>query len=488
MRYRIPNATRSLTWIAACLFACLCTAGCGGGGVSTSQMLPGPVTTSLPALVAVNQSTVNLSTSVATNAILRQPAAGASHVGVVIIHPFSDYSSFEACNDLAARGMTTLCVNTVWTNNEFGYYGFEQHAPAIAAAVRYLRSMSNISKVLLLGHSMGGPMMAFYENVAENGTSVCTGPEKIIPCVTTNLTGLPAADGLIIFDSHLGESLATYTYVDPAVQNNTLGQRDPTLDMFTSANGYNAATNGAAYAPTFISSFLAAQAARNAQLLTQAQSLLTNERTATGNAADLGDDIPFSVVGATAARLWQPDLQLLACTQNPVTLLSHNGTRPVQVVCSVRPPSGAGALTADSPKATLNVNVHIWLGAHSLRSTGTYNQTNNDLTGIDYTSTATSSVGNITGVSKPFLIVGNSGHYFIRPDEIIYQTARMADKTIAMEEGSVHGGTECTACETLLGLATPAPVASGSPPTYGYYGNTFGRTMDYMAEWIRQRY
>ena len=85
----------------------------------------------------------------------------------------------------------------------------------------------------------------------------------------------------------------------------------------------------------------------------------------------------------------------------------------------------------------------------------------------------------------PFLIVGNGAHYFIRPDEIIYQTARMADKTFAIEEGAVHGGTECTACETARGLATPGP---GPSPQYGYYGDTFGRTMDFMAEWMGSRF
>lgn len=444
-----------------------------------------PVPTKPPPLVAVTQTTVNLGTPVATNAILRRPVTGVSHVGVVIIHPFSDYSSFPACNDLAARGFTTLCVNTMWTNNEYGYYGFEQHVPAIRAAVQYLRSLANIKDVVLLGHSMGGPMMAFYQNVAEHGPGVCTGPEKIVPCVTTNLAGLPRADGLIIFDSHLGEALATFTYVDPAVVDNAMGVREPGFDMFSAANGYVASGNSATYSSSFIQGFLAAQATRNMRLLEQAQNLLEAERTATNDPTELGDDIPFTVVGATAARLWQPDLRLLACTQQPVTLLSHDGTRKMQRVCSVRVPSGAGAAAAEGSSATINTNVHVWLGAHAMRTAGTYDQTSNDLAGIDYRSTATSSVGNITGVSVPFLIVGNGAHYFIRPDEIIYQTARMRDKTFAIEEGAVHAGTECTACEAARGLATPEP---GPSPQYGYYGDTFGRTMDFMAEWLGSRF
>ncbi len=471
--------------LASLVFLSLGLSGCGGGGRTTVPALPVPV--SVPssgpiALVSTQVTSLNLGTPVATAAKLRVPVSGDNHVGIVIMHPFSSYVDFQGCDALAQRGFTTLCVDSAYTNKQTTYYGYEQHVPAIAAAVQYLRSQPTIKKVLLFGHSMGAPMMAFYQNVAENGMGVCTGPEKIIPCVTTNLLGLPAADGIILFDSHLGESLATFTYVDPAVINNTLGQRDPTLDMFSAANGYNAATNGAFYTDAFVQSFLAAQAARNALLISQAQNLLAQERTVAGDPTKMGDDIPFTVVGASAARIWQPDVNLLACTQQPIIFLSQSGRRPMQLGCSVRPPSGA-ATSGLSASSTLNVNVHIWLGAHALRTKGPYSQTNNDLTGIDYTSTATSSVGNITGVSKPMLILANSGHYFLRPDEIVYQAARMADKTFAIEEGAVHGGTECSACEQLLGLQTPVGSTS-----FGYFGDTFSRTMDFMAEWIRKRY
>lgn len=428
---------------------------------------------------------VDLGTPVARAAKLRRPvgdANGNAHVGLVVMHPYSSYVDFRGCTDLAARGYTTLCVDSSYTGDQYGYYGYEQHAPAIRAAVNYLRAQSGITKVILFGHSMGGPMMAFYQNVAENGPAGCTGSDKLIPCVTTNLAGLPAADGLILFDSHLGGGLATFTYVDPAILNNTFGSRDPALDMFSAANGYNTTTNGATYTPAFRQRFLAAQAARNQALNQRALQLLADKRAATGDPTQMGDDIPFEVVGATAARLFQPDLGLMQCTQKPQTLLSHDGTRPKQVICSVRPPSGAAA-EALSTRSTLNVSVHRWLGALSMRPTASYTQTLNDLSGVDYTSTATTSVGNIPGVTKPLLLVSNGGHYFLRPGEIIFDAAKTNDKTFAITEGAVHGGTECSACETQAGLPTPA-----STTTFGYYGDTFTRTMDFMAEWMRRRY
>ena len=320
-------------------------------------------------------------------------------------------------------------------------------------------------------------MMTLYQNVAENGPSACTGPEKIIPCVTTGLSGIPKADGVMLFNAHLGDSLATFTYIDPAVIGNTLGNRDPSLDMFSATNGYNAATDGATYTDAFKKRYTAAQAIRNADLISQALDLLQQRRIATGNPNDMGDAIPFTIVGGNAARLWQPDLSLLKCTQQAHTLLARDGTRPTQVVCSVRVPSGQRS-DGISNASTLNINVHIFLGAHALRSNGRYTQTPNDITGLDYFSSADTSAANVPFITVPIIVISNSGHYFLRPDEIIYNAANSFDKTLAYEEGAVHGGTPCDACAAALTPPQPA----------GYFGDTVKRTMDFYAEWLAARY
>ena len=45
------------------------------------------------------------------------------------------------------------------------------------------------------------------------------------------------------------------------------------------------------------------------------------------------------------------------------------------------------------------------------------------MTGMDYDSSATSSVGNVKGIKVPLVIIAHTAHYFNRPDEIIYDTA-----------------------------------------------------------------
>jgi hypothetical protein len=454
-----------------------------------------PITTTNLCNSATTCTTAQLPTVIA--AILRRPATdvlGKAHVGIVIMHDNSSYINFAACSTLAQRGFTTLCINGPFTGNQYGYYGPEQLAPSVGAGINYLRNNvtgPTVSKVVIFGHSGGGQLMPFYQNVAENGPSVCQGPEKLVPCIDTNIRNLPKADGVILFDAHPGVGFGDFTYTDPAVINNTLGQRDASVDMFDPANGYNIATNGATYTDAFKKRYTAAQAIRNQDLINQALDLLQQERVATGNPNALGDDIPFTIVGGSSARLWQPDLSLVSCTKNPHIFLSHDGTRPVQKVCSVRPPSGdrANGLTAAS---TLSFNVHVFLGARIIRTNGRYTQTADDITGIDWESSSMSSSVNIRGIGNhpngtnattPILIVANGGHYFLTSDEAIYDNATTPDKTYAIEEGSVHGGTECTACEALLGLPQPS-----GPGTFGYYGDTFTRTSDFMAEWLNARY
>src|SRR5262249_9938288 len=175
----------------------------------------------------------------------------AGKIGIFIMHSFSSYTGFTACTELAKRGYVTLCADSVFTSRQQEYKGYEDHAQGTRRGIDYLKGVVGVDKAIIFGHSMGAPMMAFYQNVAENTAAIaCQGPEKIIPCDATNLANLPKADGVILFDAHLGDALATFTYVDPAIKKDEKpGVRSPALDMFNLANGYPG--DDAAGSPTF---------------------------------------------------------------------------------------------------------------------------------------------------------------------------------------------------------------------------------------------
>jgi pimeloyl-ACP methyl ester carboxylesterase len=426
-----------------------------------------------------------------TQAILRKPPANPkSHIAIFVMHSFAGYSGNPVCTNLALRGYTTLCADSVYTGHQMEYKGYEDHAPAIAAGVKYLRETAGATKVVLYGHSMGGPMMAFYANIAENGAKACQAPERIIGCDTANLVDangqskLRPVDGVILGDTHPGDAVATFTYVDPAITNPALpGVREASLDMFAAANGYpgdkmaRAPTfKDADYSAAFAQRFFAAQAARNAAITKQAQDILA--RIKSGDKTVYPDDMIMTIPGAEgAARLLQADLDLWKCTKQPHILLSRDGKRDMSPgpICSVRPPS-ASFEGANSVESVIHVPARTWLGARAVRTNGAYRQTMNGLEGLDYDSANTSTVTNVKGITKPLLIVAHGAHYFLAPDEIIFDAAKSADKTFVILEGAVHGGTACGACEQMHGLAR------------GYYGDTLGRSHDYMDDWLAKRF
>jgi pimeloyl-ACP methyl ester carboxylesterase len=218
-------------------------------------------------------------------------------------------------------------------------------------------NVPGVTKVILLGHSMGGPMMAFYANVAENSARACQSPQRIIPCDGTNLvnvngqsSGLPPVDGMILSDSHPGDALATFTYMDPAIANPAEpGARNPALDMFAAANGYPGDEAAGAphfrdaqYSAAFSERFFAAQAARNADVLKKAEQMVA--RISAGDRRLYPDDMLITVPGADgAARLLQADLDLWKCTKRAHIFLTRDGRRDMSPgpICSVRPPSAS---------------------------------------------------------------------------------------------------------------------------------------------------
>src|SRR5437870_10553987 len=130
------------------------------------------------------------------SAALYKPDKGpAPHVAFVIAHRTANYLNHIACRELPRRGFLALCFNTRFQNNEAAVR-WEETALDVKAAVDFARSQPGITKVILFGHSGGGPLMSFYQAVAEKGTAYCQAPNKLVKC-GNNLSGLKPADALV---------------------------------------------------------------------------------------------------------------------------------------------------------------------------------------------------------------------------------------------------------------------------------------------------
>jgi pimeloyl-ACP methyl ester carboxylesterase len=394
------------------------------------------------------------------NAILMEPSAPGvkSRIALVYTYPLASLSlssprrnnfNHPSGPQLASRGYRVLLLNNY--NERVGY---ESYVADISRAIKYFRSLQGVERVLLLGHSAGGPLVAFYQNVAENGPRACQGPEKIYPC-RGELDNLPKADGIVMMDSHLGEGFRAMTYVDPAISEAHPRQRNAALDLFDPANGYNAAANSANYSDTFVKKFFAAQAARNEKLIAAAQARLSAIEK--GQSKYKGDE-PFEIPEICCARLLQADTKLVSHTKGTHPLLKTDGTMPTQIIKSVRPPMGQD----DGIGAYEQYSVRGFLAGQALRTTPEYMMTEDSITGVDWASSSTSAPTNVERIRVPLLIMTMTCHYFVVPDEIIFDHAGSKDKQIAYVEGASHGFTPCRP----------------------EYGDTMKRTFDYVDGWL----
>src|SRR5437762_4048237 len=112
-------------------------------------------------------------------ALYRPDTGPAPHVGILVMHRTSNYLAHRACTELSRRGFLMLCMNTRYENNEMAV-DFEKLPLDVKAGVEFLRRQSGINRVVLFAHSGGGPLMALYQAVAENGPAFCKGATKLV--------------------------------------------------------------------------------------------------------------------------------------------------------------------------------------------------------------------------------------------------------------------------------------------------------------------
>ncbi len=403
---------------------------------------------------------------------LHRPAMATpkTSLAIYVMHPEQDYLNFPACNKLAGRGYTVLCANNaaskVGLSNDLD---FERMMQDVAKGVQYLRNRPEIRKIILLGHSGGGAMMAAYQNIAENGLSACQGAEKITPC-SNAMAHLPRADGLLLLDANYGISGTTLLSLDPAVQDESNPMvLDPHLNLFSPDNGFT--PNGARYTPEFIRKFQINVAARMNRLV---QHALERQQQIKAGKGRFADDEELIVPGANYMgfnnKLFAQDTSLLAHTAQAWPLLHKDGSVTQQIVFSVRPPGNLMSNTQNYGTGTLKTTINRFLSTFAIRVTPNFSYSAEDLNGIDWSSSHTAPIGAIRGVTVPLLTMGMTGNWEYLATEKIYLHAASKDKSIAFVEGASHMLATCKDCEK----------------SSDQYGDTLEITLNYTDQWLSQ--
>jgi pimeloyl-ACP methyl ester carboxylesterase len=400
-----------------------------------------------------------------TNALLTEPAQPGPKSRVVVInaHP-GKVSAFEyfSGRQLVARGYRQLGVN---------FYGdeitFEELLAPIAAAVRYARSLPGVEKVVLVGHSGGGPELSYYAEVSEKGPAACQQPDRLIKCDTKDATDLPKIDGLVLAEANIGAPHRTIS-IDPAVDTRQPEKRNPALDMYAPQNGFDPNTNTASYSAEFVKRYFAAEQKRSESLIADA---LAKVKAIDAHTGPYNDDEPLIIAGmaenSMGSRLNLADGRILAQTHGAHLHLKADGTTPVEIAHSTRKPGATAANLRDTVQETTQMTtVRHYLSYLAATTTPAYELTKDDIKGVDWRSSANSAPGNVENVTVPTLVMAGSCTIHMVPLEITYDHSAAKDKDFVVVEGADHSFRPCRP----------------------EFGDAQKRAFDYMDAWLAKRF
>ena len=383
-------------------------------------------------------------------------------IAILVMHSDEDYLAFPTGPEMAERGYTALCANVM--SKEGMMFSLADKMKSVAAAVKYLRSLPSVEKIVLMGHSGGGTLMSAYQAIAENGPAVFQGNEMILPYPGNER--LPPADGMLLLDANWGNAVMQLFSLDPAVESENSGMMiHAWLDLFDPANGFSPA--GSVYPPEFIRRFQTSQSERNNGLIDDA---LNRYRLIQHGQGNYSDDEPLIIPGAaqgfTNNKLYAQDPRLMSHTRKPHLLLHPDGTRTTEMVRSLRGPENPESFTHSFWAGARFLSVKTYLNSYAIRTAKEYGYDEDHVWGIDWDSSYSSTPGNMVHVKVPTLVMGMTAGWEFLASETIFQMAGSEDKSIAFVEGATHRFS----------------------PAKDQFGDT-GKTLhDYVDEWLAVRY
>ena len=408
----------------------------------------------------------------AAGALYKPDTGPAPHVGLIVMHRTANYLIHPACTELSRRGFMVLCMNSRFANNE-SQVRWEQIALDVKAGMEFLRRQPGITKVVLFGHSGGGPTMSFYQALAENGSAYCRDPKRLVPC-TEDFSGLPRADGIVFADAHPGQPVMVMRALMPVA--NEVNPPDAPLladlDPLNPANGFSA-TGVSHFSADFVNRYVAAQATRLNAIIDDVQRRLERIKASTYPYAD--DDVVVipragnpgaGPYGTIYINQLDPTIARMNSTVRPQKVLKNDGSVVTEIAKSVIVPDPSLPKEALSfGLGTKLLTLRSFMSANAVRAT-------NSADGVDHCTSNNSTTCAIQSISAPVLFAGMGAFVFVRDNEVFYELAKSQDKELIYIEGANHGFTGCKPCET----------------TPGQYQNSFKNFFDYVAKWIEARF
>jgi pimeloyl-ACP methyl ester carboxylesterase len=195
--------------------------------------------------------------------IYHRRAGAAPTTAFIATHYNVDFSEHYLASYLAERGYGFLGWNTRFRGNE-AHFLLDHALAEIGVGVRWLREQAGVERVVLLGNSGGGSLMAAYQSQAVEPNVVPVAGMRPLAAIED----LPAGDLFIALAAHSGRPEVLTNWLDPSVTDEADPlSADPALDPFN-------AENGPPYSAEFQARYRAAQRARNERITDWAQEQL----------------------------------------------------------------------------------------------------------------------------------------------------------------------------------------------------------------------
>jgi acetyl esterase/lipase len=187
--------------------------------------------------------------------IYHRPAGARPTTALIATHYNVDFSEHYLASFMAERGYGFLGWNTRFRGAE-AHFLLDHALAEIGVGVRWLRESAGVERVVLLGNSGGGSLMAAYQSQAvEPNVTPVSGMRPLAA-----IEDLPACDAFIALAAHTGRPEVLTAWLDPSVTDETDPLSvDPSLDPFD-------AQNGPPFSDEFVARYRAAQRARNERI------------------------------------------------------------------------------------------------------------------------------------------------------------------------------------------------------------------------------
>lgn len=356
-----------------------------------------------------------------------------SSIAIVTLHAELNYMDFDALSQLAEHGYMVLGSGPVG-NDEM-----ESKILCVKQCVDYVRSLPDIKKVILLGHSGGATLMTAYQFLAENGVKGTKG--MIFEDYTDAMNHLTKADGVLLLDANWGMSTVVLNSLDANIIDEQTGELSSSPISQKSGRAY-----------------MKAQQKRYMNILENAMQQLK-----------AGINSQMNIPGAESTRLYNKlytfDLKLLHHTKEAWPLIHDSGRITSEIVHSVRAPLKLN----ESLNPAITPTLKGFLSVKAIHVDDDYEILPTGMKGIRWTSNLTTPIGNVAGITVPLLAIGMTGSWEYLAAESIYEFASSRDKQIAFVEGAGH----------ML-------QADRQAEEYNHinYGNTLGACIDYVDKWL----